>query len=98
MKQLIAVLALTSFVLVCPLVSLAGVQSADGEMQSASEIYGLEIPEDDHTDGINQDQQDNNGDPHDLGGGFRGTGNPPAGAIIGPVPVGPIVFLLMQLI
>ncbi len=98
MKRLLAILALIIMVMGWPLAASAGPGSGDAEMQSQSESQGFEVPGAPHCqDDLEQDQQDTNGDPHDLGGGFRGTGSAQGGGLA-PVWIGPVAVLFMQLI
>ncbi|MEZ4387624.1 MAG: hypothetical protein R3D98_08615 [Candidatus Krumholzibacteriia bacterium] len=99
MKRLLAILALTIIAMSWPLAASAGQASSDADMQAPAGSQGLEIPTPPHhLEGLEQDQQDANGDPHDLGGGFRGTGSVMGGGGLVPVWIGPVATLIMQLI
>lgn len=95
MKRILAILTLLGLVLAMPLAATA-VASDDGVPQEQSEgIYNPPACEDD--DGV-CDQQDTMGDPHDLGGGFRGTPAPPSQSGIEDHPwLLPICEFLMRL-
>jgi len=91
MKRLLAILALACVVFIVPSTAL-GSPPADAEQQGQGDVQGLiAVP-----DGVQVDeptQQDNQGDPDDLGGGFRSTGSsvetngfvPPWGNWIDPI-------------
>ena len=75
MKRILAILTLVGLVLAMPLAAMADASDGDGPPQDQSE--GLYDPPACDDDGM-YDQQDTMGDPHDLGGGFRGSPAPPS--------------------
>jgi hypothetical protein len=95
MKRILAILTLVGLVLAMPLAATAGASGDDGPPQDQSE--GIYDPPACDDDGM-CDQQDTMGDPHDLGGGFRGTPAPPSQSGIGDQPwLLPICEFLMTL-
>lgn len=99
MKRSLAILALVIVVSGCPLAVMAESFVGDNELHSQAVEQGIAVPAPPQEGGgPEQDQQDAGGDPHDLGGGFRGTGS--ALQVGGPLPVwiGPVATMIMQLI
>jgi len=96
MKRILAILALMSVVLVLPMSVLAD-DVPGGSDQEQSQV--IEMPNAPHQpDEIEQDAQDTNGDPHELGGGFRGTSSPCGTVPIPPIWIGPVATLIMHLV
>lgn len=90
MKRFLAILALMSVVLVWPMSVMA---------DAPEDAQVLELPNDDQRpEDIEQDAQDVNGDPHELGGGFRGTSSPCGTVPIAPIWIGPVATLIMHLV
>ncbi|HOX26620.1 MAG TPA: hypothetical protein PLL30_05520 [Candidatus Krumholzibacteria bacterium] len=98
MKRILAILALFGVVLVLPLSAVAS--PADGECQSGAVSQGVVIPPSGGDDGDAQDQQENQGDPDELGGGFRNHGRPPGSDCTGPeeiIWIDTLIIMVMQM-
>ncbi len=80
MKRILAILTLVGLVLALPLATAAVASGDDGPPQDQSD--GIYDPPAGDGDGAG-DQQDYMGDPHDLGGGFRGSPAPPSQTGVG---------------
>lgn len=98
MKQTLAILALIIIVMGWPLAASAGPASSGDQMHAPSEHPSLGAPGADLDRGEELVELEQHGDPHDLGGGFRGA-NTPAG--VGgdlPIWITPVANLIMQLL
>ena len=95
MKKFLAILALVGVVLALPLAAIAN-DDFDGQ----GEAEGLCVPPDGERGEGDPIEQDNQGDPDELGGGFRGSGSPPdSNGAGGPgFWVMPLIVLMMQLV
>lgn len=99
MKRSLAILALIIVVMGWPLAASAGPGSGDQENWSSPQGQGLEVPGAGLDRGDEEQQElDSHGDPHDLGGGFRGAGSPAGAGVTVPVWITPVAQLIMQLI
>jgi hypothetical protein len=98
MKRFLAILTLLSVMMVYPLVTTAGADGLDSDLYAPpGQQQGVEVPgAPQGGDGEIQDQQDTQGDPHELGGGFRGIGGSSGWAP--PTWTGPVWTLIMQLV
>ena len=97
MKRLLAILALVGVVLAAPLAVIAS-DDPDG-WPPQEEAQGLYLPPDGEQDANVPVEQGNQGDPDELGGGFRGT-EPPPGTDSAGGPgfwITPFFVMLMQL-
>ena len=96
MKRLLAILALVGVVLVVPLTALA---TDDPEFQEPSDPQGIYAPPAQEQDSVPEIEQDNQGDPDELGGGFRGNGSPPNSTGAGGTGpwLEPLIVLMMNL-
>jgi len=93
MKRLLAILALVGVVLIVPLTALA---TDEPEFQEPSAPQGIPAQNQDNPPDL---EQDNQGDPDELGGGFRGSGDPPDSTGAGPgFWLEPYVILVMNLV
>jgi len=98
MKQTLAILALIVVVMGWPLAASAGPVAGDEHVQVPPEHLSLGVPDRDVGRGEDEVEFEQHGDPHDLGGGFRGAGTP-AGFDGGvPIWITPVAHLIMQLI
>lgn len=98
MKNILAILTVIALLVSWPLAAMAGGAVDDPEMHDRNGPQGIAVPDQPHTqDDIECDQQDTGGDPHNLGGGFRGTTSPSG---YPPVPVwfGPVVTLIIKMV
>lgn len=99
MKRFLAILTLLSVMVVYPLATTAGADDLDADLHAppGQQQQGVEIPGyPQGGDGEIQDQQDAQGDPHELGGGFRGVGG--SSGSTPPLWLGPFWTLIMQLV
>lgn len=99
MKKHLAILALVSFILGLSLAAQALPHQAGAcqGSESSQETLSSSTTADDAASG--QDEFENQGDPDEIGGGFRGTGGPPEDSgVVGPgYWLGPVFIFLMQL-
>ena len=97
MKRFLAILALVGVVFASPLAAIA-TDDYDG-CQSQEEVEGLYLPPDGEQDVDVPMDQGSEGDPDELGGGFRGSGTPPGTDDAGDPGfwITPIIIMLMQL-
>lgn len=95
MKKFLAILALVGVVFASPLAAIAS-----DEFDGQGEAEGLSVPPNGERGVDDPIEQDNQGDPDELGGGFRGSGSPPdPNGSGGPgFWVMPLVVLMMQLV
>jgi hypothetical protein len=99
MKHPLAILAVIIIVMGWSLSASAGPGSSDRENWSTSQGQGLEVPGAGLDRGDEeQEELDGHGDPHDLGGGFRGVGSPAGACPTVPVWITPVAQMIMQLI
>jgi hypothetical protein len=97
MKRVLAILALIGLLLALPLAAVASA-SGDGEPAPPPEqADGLQPPADGDDDGSG-DEQGTTGDPHDLGGGFRGVPAPPSQNGLDDLWWGPTLELLLMMV
>jgi opacity protein-like surface antigen len=99
MKKHLAILALVSIILGLPLAAQAlptQVGACQGNGGSQEAVSSATTVGDDAN---GQEEFENQGDPDEIGGGFRGTGAPPEEAgVVGPgYWLGPVFIFLMQL-
>ncbi len=97
MKRLLAILALVGVVLIVPLTALA---VDEPEQQEQADSEGIYVPPEQEHESGPMTEQDNQGDPDELGGGFRGNGQPPSTTGIGAPGfwLDPILVMLMNLV
>lgn len=97
MKKILAILSIIAVLAAWPLLAAAG-PGPDPERSSQGDSQGIELPDVPHQlDDLECDQQDTSGDPHNLGGGFRGTGSP-TGCPPLPIWVGPFYVLIINMV
>jgi len=100
MKRNLAILALFGVVLVLPLSATALMPPAEAPYQPQSCDQVVQSPSAADDDGDIQGQQDSQGDPDELGGGFRNNGAPPRCTGTSPIVppwIGPLFVLVLQL-
>jgi len=97
MKRLLAILALVGVVLIVPLSALA---TGDPEIQGEPDAQGIAAPPAQEQHSVPEVEQDSQGDPDELGGGFRGGGAPPSSTGAGGTGywLEPIVVLILNLV
>ena len=83
MKRMLAILALVGVVLVVPLTALATDPPDDADQQEQAEVNGICVPPAQEHDSGPMIEHDNQGDPDELGGGFRGSEEPPSATGVG---------------
>lgn len=99
MKQTLAILALITIVMGWPvLAASAGPAAGDEPMQAPPGHLSLGDPDRDVDRGEDEVEFEQHGDPHDLGGGFRGSGTPAGAGGGAPIWITPVAQLIMQLL
>ena len=100
MKRMLAILALVGVVLVVPLTALATNPPDDADQQEHAEADGNYAPPAPELDSGPMIEHDGQGDPDELGGGFRGNGQPPSATGVGAPGfwLDPLIVFLMNLV
>ncbi len=96
MTRVLAILALIGLLSALPLTSVAWASGDGDQTPPPEQADGLQSPPGD--DDGSGDEQGTTGDPHDLGGGFRGVPAPPSQNGLDDPWWGPALELLLMMV